>query len=321
MCHLPYKSTCLRRKSNSELVQLWKTPRKMETPFWLNILLNAFQLTFGCLGIVSNTLQIVLISRSRDRQKVFTMTLLSLSIADLIASIMASFIAFCSIFEALDIAKLKGSEFAGITGFAFSNGSSSLHILFIAIQRLCIVMFPLRFKRIFTTFRAKLALASIWSLSAAFTLIYCFFHNLFLKHSSYALVADSIIMALLYGLLCYKIQKQQQERRRILNSTQKKSMRIFMHSVAVLAAFMLCTLPYAVIYITPLHGFEKIGNEIGWTMLTLNPFLDSLLYFLSSYCKNNKILMAKDGNKQALRGNTSRVTENIQENDFQTTVL
>ncbi len=247
------------------------------------------------------------------------MTLLSLCIADLITSIMATSIALNDILSALNIAKAEWSELVAITGFSFSNGTSCFHILFIAMQRLCVVMFPLRFKRLFTVFRAKLALVSIWLFTAGLTTFYCFFRKFIFTHSSYILIANCVTLITLYGWLCYKMQKHENDRQRVLNSNRKTNRRIFVHSVAVLSAFIFCSLPFALVFAFPWHVFGIIGYRVGGVMISLNPMLDSLLYFLMSHCRKNQISSSSNGNIEPPSNNVS--PGNQQANGCQTTGL
>ncbi len=91
----------------------------------------------GCLGFLSNTVQIVLIRRRRDKGTLFTITLLSLCIADVLASIMISAMAISYLLLSLNIAFAHSHwlNVIGNVGTYFSTGTSGLHILFIGIQR------------------------------------------------------------------------------------------------------------------------------------------------------------------------------------------
>ncbi len=242
----------------------------------------------GCLGILSNIVQIVLISRSRDKRTVFAMTLLSLSVADLLTSILLSVTACLNFpLNLLNIANHDWFSIIRTFGVFFSIATSGLHILFIGIQRLCVVMFPLRFKRIFTKFRSRVALVAIWVICAGPSPLVDVLPRSMNLYAGYFLIVECIVLVFLYGLLCYKMQRN--KRRPMLTSTNRKSnARIFLHSLAVLSAFLICNLPLALVFAFYFRGFEALEYKIGTFLMGLNPLLDSMVYFLSSFCTKNK---------------------------------
>ncbi len=279
------------------------------------------RIVVGCLGIISNILQIILISRSSERRTVFTMTLLSLSIADLIASIMASSYACIVMISALNIRYNDWFAFIGLIGLIFSSATSTFHILFIGIQRLCVVMFPLRFKRIFTTFRSRIVLTVIWIASAATAALLAFFPRFINRVCGYALIIACVMLIFLYSWLCYIMHKHHQDGRHLHSSNRKKNARIFIYSVAVLSSYVICSIPMALTMLLPERVFGNFGFRLSGVIFTLNPLFDSLLYFLSSYCRRNRVFNSSSRKIKTEIGNVAAVARDQEVTEHQTTSL
>ncbi len=286
--------------------------------------MSVSRLTIGCLGILTNILQIVLISRNKDKRTVFTMTLSSLNIADLMSTIMVSSVACSGILRFVNIAFDEWFHFFGIVGLKFSFVASCFHVLYIGIQRFCVVIFPLRFKLTFTLFRCRITLISIWFLCAAIRTFFGVFPTIVCAICSYIVMAECVTLVLLYSWLCYKMQVHQHEGRVQRINDRKKNARLFIHSIAVLSAFLLCRLPIALVFVSPSRIFGITGYQIGLTMSALNPVLDSLVYFLCIYCSNNELLIASTkGRRTEIQKHTVSLanTRNQQVTDCKTTAL
>ena len=127
------------------------------------------RLVLGILGIILNAVQIRMITRKRKRRQPFQITLLSLSVADLLIAITLLTSGVDYLLISLNIAHFKGWFYlVQLSFYGFSLLSSMLHVSFIALQRLLAVLYPLRIKRILTGRRCLIAIAVIWVLCSGY---------------------------------------------------------------------------------------------------------------------------------------------------------
>ncbi len=245
----------------------------------------------GALGVVANTIQLVFICRDRARKKsAFCLTLLSLNIADLLASLvflsqgllmimrhslLIDFLLFNYIF--------KTFYSAGI----FSVTSSYCHVVFIALQRVIAVALPLQVKHIFTKSRCFVILALMWIISLILPIIVYFYIGAAFLMAVMSMIT-SLILTILYSVICYKTMKrgivdnigENMQRRR-----EQSDKHVLMYSVAISIAFVVSNLPTSVNSFIP---YPFVLSVISNILIILNPFLDTLLYFLWNYYKHKK---------------------------------
>ena len=152
-------------KSQLQLLLLWYTFR-MEA---FNVADFTIRLALGILGIILNAVQIRMITRKRKTRQPFQITLLSLSVADLLIAITLLTSGVDYLLISLNIAHFKGWFYlVQLSFYGFSLLSSMLHVSFIALQRLLAVLYPLRIKRILTGRRCLIAIAVIWVLCSGY---------------------------------------------------------------------------------------------------------------------------------------------------------
>ena len=110
-----------------------------------------------------NSIQIHMISQQQNMKNPFQITLLSLSTADLLTAITLLLDGGIYALKILRIIPAHDTFTVVQTAlYGFSLSSSMLHVIFIAIQRLLAILFPLRIKSLLTKRRCYLALFLAW---------------------------------------------------------------------------------------------------------------------------------------------------------------
>ncbi len=245
--------------------------------------------TSGALGFIANFLQIMFITRDKkQRSSVFGIILLSLSISDISVSLVQLYRgSVCLPYISLVIdhelyVKLTAPADVAIV---FSLTSTFCHVVFIALLRVIALMFPLRVKQLITKTRSKIILAFLWLLSISLVVISYF--TIRDELCAYLAIITSGILLLAYSVVCCRMCKQST----VLNneSTQRYRQQtdkdVIIYSMALTFIFCLCNIPAALYYFMKMPYFVPYINVF---LYSINPFLDTLLYFFSSYCRQRR---------------------------------
>ena len=239
-------------------------------------------------GIVLNTIQISSTFRQGNKARPFDLSIVSLSAADLLSSIFTlvfmihwhlshnSLIQQTSVIESVSRAFLQ-----------FSVTSSIFHLVFIAIQRVFAVVFPMQFRTRFTTRHCYEVIGVTWILSLTFSLI-----NFFALPSDiigYAVIVSEVLFVITYSIICLSVKKHNNATQRLRTTVHQHRSAFrgtFFYAIYMTVAFILCTLPLA-LYATGIVKRIDPSYVFEWArwMFYLNPTVDSLLYF---YFKRGK---------------------------------
>ena len=287
---------------------------------------SRFWLALGTAGFLCNILEFIIILRQKKHKEKFGLTLTSLCIADIIGSLSLG------VTGGLRLLKYSGPKsFAiyekttmallwrvGHGSLQFAVGTSFMHIIFIAIQRLLAVLMPLKFKANFTYARCAAGVILTWLVMFIYG-TFTFLFSRFMHHLSYYFVLImELILIITYGAITLKTWKDDKKRASLKSesssqgSTDDATHRVLFHSLAVTLAFLICTMPHSIFYIyliihrlLPSHDLNTY--HVVNVLISINPFLDPLIYFffmnhLSKYC------FKKRGSKP-IRG---KVSPNVQ---------
>lgn len=238
---------------------------------------GSLRITLACLGLVANLLQTVFcITRKRYRTN-FDMSLMSMSIADIISCVIFALFGMAEIMYSLPFAKVMtvSLNFTVITMFT--------HIIFIAVQRLLAVIYPLRIKWILRRSRFYILLTFTWVTACGYGLISVLAIVDYVRVNSYMiLVCGSAIIALYTGIsyTTRKESKNLQKTGQIHN--RRRNSTVLLHSFLVTMNFITCFFPFAIVYlfVTP----ERFSSLVIDMLVTLNPLLDSVTYFYMRHC-------------------------------------
>ena len=247
-------------------------------------------ITIGLTGVILNTIQLMLIVSRKEAKLAFDLTILSLNIADLIVSICFTIVfSYIYLFWTSVITTWIPTEWKMIAiGIDFSNFSSIWHSLFLAIQRSFNVLFPRKFQIYFTKKRCIAGLIVIWILSILQTAL-THIGNVGLLYPSVYLIIIAACLIAFYLMICSRVcYKREQLSSTLASSSHHQNNWTLQYSVLLTITFVACTFPYIVFHSQKLFG-GLIASEfimelaITHLVLTLNPALDSVLFFIANY--------------------------------------
>ena len=270
-------------------------------------LYRSIDLTTGFLIAILNIVEIIMITKIRRKKRIYEIILASLSISDCMFGL--SNIIVSSIYLSNSCKYDELIETAYIS-YAFFVLSSIFHLIFIAADRVLIVLKPFQYETIFTTKRLKIGIALLWTI--AFVIGVGTFTNYELTEMepndssrlnrsvslsrsalsiarpetkrkkerfqddmqlvlSIVIVTMDVLMVLCYCTIIY--QTRSKNRKRIVTKSAEDE-RLPILCVVIAAVFVLFTLPYAI-------AKFFLGKIPFWAnfMLLLNSGMNSIVYF------------------------------------------
>ena len=253
-----------------------------------------FWLSFGLIGTLTNTLEVFLICHRKKYKSIFGMTLLSLSISDVVSSLCFFVVGLLRIIEYDGTATLKiiaGTKLAmvwqgGHGALFFSMGTSFIHIVIIAVQRSFAVFMPLKYGSSFRVKHCAILLLTVWLLFFVGGIL-GYFYLQAIWYASYILtLVICLTLILCYTAIVVKNFRAEQNRRRLMSgklndvnkNVRKTSSKVLRLSMAVTVAFLLCTLPHSIFYLFVRKNWTYY-HTIN-SMISVNPLLDSIVYFV-----------------------------------------
>ncbi|XP_065063329.1 melanocortin receptor 5-like [Rhopilema esculentum] len=238
-------------------------------------------LVISSAGIILNTLQITMILRERDRRHPFKISILSLAIADLLICL------GCAVFSSFNLVGDPELQpylsFIYVTVAPVSVTCSSLHLIFITLQRLIAVRFPLSCSRIMTTKRCVLVLLMIWAIS---TTPIPFPGKLKYLMGAATLICG-VVLAVAYSFIGYLLTK----RGNIASSAAQSSQNTYVlaYAITLTSVFIFCTFPLSFEIITKIGKRNTSNSNRGVVAMTflywLNPLMDPIVYVLLKFFK------------------------------------
>lgn len=236
----------------------------------------------GIIGVVLTCSQFFHLLRKKHLTT-FNRTLLSLCIADLSS---------CISLSANGIVRINNST----SGISFSKmamniliASSILHMIFIAVQRLVAVRFPLQVNLILNRTRSAAILLSIWTLAFAYGYVVA---RVFTKDAptanSVSVFATAFVLSSLYVAIGHKISKENRIR---LQKTQSKhnvkNRLVLFHSLLITVAFLVAYIPFAVYKLFLVS--TSLPFFIFTILLTCSPIFNSFVYFKMQHVGRTKL--------------------------------
>ena len=223
----------------------------------------------------------------------FGMNILSLCIADILACI--TFLLYACIM----IGVYSGSVVA--TGLAFKSKTtfqvciyitiavSLIHILIIATQRLCAIIFPCAFNHWLTIRRCKLLLITAWVIGLPYGIAYSYYHIVAIV-SCYQIIIVGIALVAVYCTICYKSSENAKRRTSMTFSQNKQNERIILHSTAVTIVFIACKYPYSINYLFIANN--RTLRKYFYGLIALRPLMDPLIYFFVNHLRERNRVSA-----------------------------
>ena len=248
-------------------------------------------LAAGILIAILNIVEIAMIGKIRLKKRIYEIILLSLSVSDCMFGL--SNVVVSSIYLSNTNSYGELLETAYIS-YAFFILTSIFHLIYIAVDRVMIVLKPLQYKSIFTSKRQKIGIAILWILAfiigvttyTAYELTEMepavsdrqnqpVSQNNFQKDIqlvlSIVIVVLDFSMVVSYGIIIYRMSYK---KRKKLTPKSAKHERLPILCVLIAAVFVLFTMPYAITRVS-------FGSVPFWAnfILLLNSGMNSLVYF------------------------------------------
>ena len=128
----------------------------------------SIKLSASILVAILNIVEIIFIAKIKRRKRIYEVILVSLSVSDCLFSLSNT------IFSSILLSTLCKSEedLVEVTHIAcfFFVLASVFHLIFIAVDRVMIVLIPFQYEAIFTTKRQKIGIILLWILAFAITI-------------------------------------------------------------------------------------------------------------------------------------------------------
>ena len=248
-------------------------------------------LAAGILIAILNIVEIAMIGKIRLKKRIYEIILLSLSVSDCMFGL--SNVVVSSIYLSNTNSYGELLETAYIS-YAFFILTSIFHLIYIAVDRVMIVLKPLQYKSIFTSKRQKIGIAILWILAFVIGVTtYTAYEltemepavsdtqnqpvsqNNFQKDIqlvlSIVIVVLDFSMVVSYGIIIYRMSYK---KRKKLTPKSAKHERLPILCVLIAAVFVLFTMPYAI-------ARFSFGSVPFWAnfILLLNSGMNSLVYF------------------------------------------
>ena len=236
------------------------------------------------IGIALNTFVIASLVRSRRTEMPFDITIISLAASDLMLAATTCMINIILHF----LPKLETTIwFAGLYTFCIYSSclSSAVHMLFIAVQRLIAVLYPLKVSILITRKRCITTICILWLISIATSL------PVSLKFYKYQLIfIYSPLVTACVMVVCYVIIniKMWTRKRPTASGQSSNNMSVLIYSISLTAIFVTCTFPYTIYTIShPENALNGIVPPYAVYLFYLQVILDPVVYFFSHIWKKS----------------------------------
>eukprot|EP00795_Rhopilema_esculentum_P012979 gene12979-3744_t len=244
-------------------------------------------LCFGIIGLWLNAVEFVSITCNRRKMTAFYLTLVSLGFADLLAcasyvfyggTFLATYSSSATIHPVFNTVRVVSQKL--IFGFL---AISCIHIVFIAVQRLCAVRFPLSFSRVFSTAKCHVCIAIAWCVGLTYAVLNVYSERVGIV-SCYQLLVFGVMLIVMYCVIICQATFRSPVLRTNSTASMKQSKRVLIHSICVTIIFIACNFPYAINFLFFASNRSPLRYFYG--LLALRAILDPMLYFFIHRCKS-----------------------------------
>ena len=234
------------------------------------------------LGIVLNICEIASLVHAKKTKLPFDITLISLSISDLL---LALFIAILTVFMHAFSNVLASTLYGKIfIFFLFSLSlSSSLHVFFIAIQRLIAVLYPLKVSIWITKKRSVITLLLMWMISiVASSPMTNYTYQRIVIWGPF--ISTAIIIAC-YFIISFKMVKRKAP---AVAGHHSQNISVLIYAITITVIFIIFTFPFTIFAIQQQVPVQKMTFPTYVSLLFyLQVILDPVVYFFSQVWKRN----------------------------------
>ena len=248
-------------------------------------------LAAGILIAILNIVEIAMIGKIRRKKRIYEIILLSLSVSDCMFGLSNVVVSSIYLSNTNSYGELLETAY---TSYAFFILTSIFHLIYIAVDRVMIVLKPLQYKSIFTSKRQKIGITILWILAFVIGVTTYTAYELTEMESavsdrqnqpvsqnnfqkdiqlvlSIVIVVLDFSMVVSYGIIIYRMSYK---KRKKLTPKSAKHERLPILCVLIAAVFVLFTMPYAIARVS-------FGSVPFWAnfILLLNSGMNSLVYF------------------------------------------
>ena len=132
-------------------------------------------LSTSILVAILNIVEIISIAKIKRRKRIYEIILASLSVSDCLFSLLNAMIA--SIFLSMQWQSQQDLLKIMCIAFSFFIIASVFHLLFIAVDRVMIVLIPLQYETVFSAKRQKFVITLLWLLAFAISISTYVYHD------------------------------------------------------------------------------------------------------------------------------------------------
>ena len=246
---------------------------------------------FGLGGFLVNIVMLIMLCRDKRSESTFNKTIASLGIANMLIGLIFSTAGF------LMVSKYEDDLFLMALWYAKECvlSTSIFHLVFIAIQRLAAVLFPLRFKQFFTPKMAAMLLVAVWIVSTLFLVAIMLPISIAnpdlptFPPIAYATLLTGILLLMCYIAVLYRLLRLKRFRSESSNADQRSilSFRLFFNSFGVTLVFILLTFPFALSVIE--NNKLRHWSTLFATFFAVKTMADPIVYFFISKCSCGRV--------------------------------
>ena len=210
----------------------------------------SIKLSTGILAVILNIVEIIFIVKIKRKKRIYEIILASLSVSDCLFSLSNV------IFSSILLSKLCKSEenLVEVTyiAYLFFVLASVFHLIFIAVDRVMIVLIPFQYESIFTTKRQKIGITLLWMLAFAISIsTYIYYDVTTSENKNSSIRNETNIQNNASASIAPKKNKLFQEEgklclRRVLNQSFQSDIQLVL-SISIVAADLLIVLCYSTI--------------------------------------------------------------------------
>ena len=202
----------------------------------------SFNLVICIFGIALNTSEIASLVYAKRTKLPFDITLISLAASDLMLAATALLIGIFPYFASAKVTRTWYGKLS-VSCIYTPSLSSALHMVFIAIQRLIAVLYPLKLTTWMTRKRCVITICLLWLFSMGPSVIVAVKFNANQLYFMYSPLISASIILICYIIINIKMLKR---RRFAVSGQPSQSIHVLVYSICISAIFLICNLPYTV---------------------------------------------------------------------------
>ena len=241
------------------------------------------------MGIALNICEVASLFHAKRTKLPFDITLISLAISDLLLALLLAITTVLNYILPTGITSTLYRRIFIFFFFLLLSSSSALHMIFIAIQRLIAVLYPLKVSILITKKRSgiTLLLLRMTSITASIPIT----HYIYQRIVMFTPFISSIIVVVCYFIITLQMMKR---RAPAVAGQQRQNNSVLVYSISITAIFLICTLPFAILAIqehVPLA--RMILPSYVLHLFYLQVVLDPILYFFCQVWKRIKCTLCR----------------------------